>query len=182
MHSSKDQQNTNMSRKMKEKSKKYNKEIDRESDASLSASDSDYEENVSSSESEEEVAKKKRKREEAIKKKKKTSQVIPKENTKKKMAEKKTPSAKKVQDLDFDEADVTIDMSVENLEKKKIKLTSNLMIERRMIDIKEPGKKQYSFPAIVFLRKMKDEKAFEFNLPLSVGPKLVDALEIFLKK
>jgi len=170
-----------MSKKLKVKSKKYLKDIDRESDASLSASDSDCEEIDSCSESEEEVSKKKRKKEEASKKKKTTS-LASKENTKKKPAEKKNQSCKKNQDIDFDEADVTIDMSVEKFERKKIKLTSNLMVERRMVDVKEPGRKQYSFPAIVFLRKMKDEKAFEFNIPMSVGSKLVEALEIFLKK
>jgi hypothetical protein len=80
----------------------------------------------------------------------------------------------------YDETDVAIDMSVDFVKPKKIKLSSNLMLERRMLHVTENGKKEYSYPAIVFLRKTKDDKAFEFNIPLTIGQRLIDALEIIL--
>jgi len=44
----------------------------------------------------------------------------------------------------FDESDVKIDMSNENLKPQKIKVASNLLVESRVIIVDEPGSK-FSF-------------------------------------
>jgi ABC-type Na+ transport system ATPase subunit NatA len=41
----------------------------------------------------------------------------------------------------FDESDVKIDMSNENLKPQKIKVASNLLVESRVITVDEPGSK-----------------------------------------
>jgi hypothetical protein len=40
----------------------------------------------------------------------------------------------------------------------------------------------FSYPAIVFLRRMKDGKIFEFNLPASLASKVVEAVTVVALK
>ena len=88
----------------------------------------------------------------------------------------KNPKKKKKVDEIFDDTDVSIDMSKENVTIKKIKLQSNLLLVRRMVEVNENGKK-WSYPALVFVRKMKDSKAFEFNLPLAIADNIAEAIK-----
>jgi hypothetical protein len=76
----------------------------------------------------------------------------------------------------FDELDVKIDMSNESLKPQKIKLASNLLVECRTIVVDEPGVKKFSYPGIVFIRKMKDGNCFEFNLPMAITSRIITAL------
>jgi len=76
----------------------------------------------------------------------------------------------------FDE-DISLDMSLNKLNKKRVKLSSNILIETKIVEVKEQGKENFSFPALVFVKKMSDGKLFEFNLPLNISVKLQDALE-----
>jgi len=69
-------------------------------------------------------------------------------------------------------------MSNESLKPQKIKLTSNLLIESRTIIVDEPGVKKFSYPKIVFIRKMKDGNCFEFNLPMVMASRVIAAIEI----
>jgi hypothetical protein len=75
----------------------------------------------------------------------------------------------------FDE-DISLDMSLNKLNKKRVKLSSNILIETKIVEVKEQGKENFSFPALVFVKKMSDGKLFEFNLPLNISVKLQDAL------
>jgi len=84
---------------------------------------------------------------------------------------------KKMEYDDFDDTDISIDMSTEFVKPKKIKLSNNLIVCRKMISVEEGGKK-WTYPGLVFLRKMKDSKAFEFNLPLKISDLLIDAIRI----
>ena len=81
----------------------------------------------------------------------------------------------------FDESDVKIDMSNENLKPQKIKVASNLLVESRVITVDEPGSK-FSYPGIVIVRKMNDGKSFEFNFPITVASRIASAIEIIMKK
>jgi hypothetical protein len=81
----------------------------------------------------------------------------------------------------FDESDVKIDMSNESLKPQKIKLASNLLVECRTIVVDEPGVKKFSYPGIVFIRKMKDGNCFEFNIPMAITSRVITALEIMTK-
>ena len=64
----------------------------------------------------------------------------------------------------FDESDVKIDMSNENLKPQKIKVASNLLVESRVITVDEPGSK-FSYSGIVIVRRMSDGKSFRIQLP-----------------
>jgi hypothetical protein len=51
------------------------------------------------------------------------------------------------------------------------------MIESRMVDVKdEDTKRMFSYPAIVFLCRMKDGKIFEFNIPANLASKVMCVL------
>ena len=80
----------------------------------------------------------------------------------------------------FDESDVKIDMSNENLKPQKIKVASNLLVESRVITVDEPGSK-FSYPGIVIVRKMNDGKSFEFNFPITVASRIASAIGIIMK-
>jgi hypothetical protein len=72
----------------------------------------------------------------------------------------------------------------ENVISKKIKISSNVIMTCRMIDGSEGRKTASSFmqdyAALSFLRKTKDEKAFEFNLPLNLAPNIMEALKLIM--
>ena len=76
----------------------------------------------------------------------------------------------------FDESNLSIDLTSNDFVKKKIKLSDNFLVESRVVAYVEGGRK-YSYPAIVFAKRMRDtNKAFDFNIPLSIAPKLIKAL------
>jgi hypothetical protein len=79
----------------------------------------------------------------------------------------------------FDESDVKIDMSNENLKPQKIKVASNLLVESRIITVDEPGS-NFSYPGIVIVRRMNDGKSFEFNFPITVASRIASAIEIIM--
>jgi len=41
---------------------------------------------------------------------------------------------------------------------------------------------QYEYAALVFQKKIKDSKAFEFNLPLSIAPRFIEGLKYIIIK
>ena len=47
--------------------------------------------------------------------------------------------------------------------------------------VDEPGVKKFSYPGIVFIRKMKDGNCFEFNIPMAITSRVITALEIMTK-
>ena len=178
------------------KSVKFIEDSDKESIASFSDSEkSDYEEEdecFTSCESEDEeipppqkekVKKEKPKTTSAqVKAKTSSTSNSSKRNHGKDSGYKKTnhPKKKKRVAEMFDDSNVKIDMSNENIKPQKIKLTSNLLIECRNIVVDEPGKKKFAYPGIVFIRKMKDDKCFEFNIPLAIASRVISAIEIMM--
>jgi hypothetical protein len=166
------------------KSRKIIEDSDRESITSISDSEkSDYEEDecFTSSESEGEETPPPQK-EKVKKEKSKTPQTQvkakPKPEKRKHCNDKKTSAKRKRKAEMFDDSNVKIDMSVDSIKPQKIKLTSNLLIECRTITVDEPDKRKFSYPGIVFIRKMKDDKCFEFNIPLAIASRVISAIEI----
>jgi hypothetical protein len=174
-------------------SRKIIEDSDRESSIYQSDSErSSYEDDECNSSSESEVEEAPQK--EKVKKEKPkaaTSKVVKnkpqvaskvlekKQSCKDKKPSSSSPAKRRKKDYDlFDDSDVKIDMSNENIKSQKIKLTSNLLIECRTIVVDEPDKKKFSYPGIVFIRKMKDDKCFEFNIPLAIASRVVNAIEI----
>ena len=43
------------------------------------------------------------------------------------------------------------------------------------------GGLSYDYAALTFLRKIQNQKAFEFNLPLSLAPNIIEALKLIMK-
>jgi len=81
----------------------------------------------------------------------------------------------------FNESDIKIDMSNENLKPQKIKVASNLLVESRVITVDKPGSK-FSHPGIVIVHKMNDGKnLFEFNFPIAVANRIASAIGIIMK-
>ena len=175
---------------MEPKKKIVLEESDSESNASLS-------DNETSSETEdyesEEIEKSKIKEETSREKKEKSKKTSlnnlknieqkSKKHTKKKKYIEDNIYAKKKRKLGeiFDETDISFDMSAENIKPKKIKVSNSLLIESKILTVKEDGGKSFTFPAIVFAKKLKNNKLFDFNIPLSLGLKVRDALSIILK-
>lgn len=83
----------------------------------------------------------------------------------------------------FDNLESTLDISDSVASCKRVKVSSSLMIESRMVDVKdEDTKRMFSYPAIVFLRRLKDGKIFEFNIPASLASKVVEAVTVVALK
>jgi len=136
-----------------------------------SCSDTDFSRSGQETDSEDEkVAKKER-----IKKSKNQNQKEKKTTSSTKAV---NPSRKrKSSHLLFDELGVDIDLSNEKIKSQRIKLSSNLMIENKIVEVKDENSKKFSYPSLVFLRKSKDGKVFEFNVPTILAHKLCEAVK-----
>ena len=66
---------------------------------------------------------------------------------------------------------------------KKIRIDKFVILQCKMIEGgKGAGRVGYpDYAALSFLRKTKDDNAFEFNLPLKVAFNLIDALNLIIK-
>lgn len=157
------------------KLKKTTKNDDSFSEAESISSDEFEKDENSSSESEVEKTSKKRKKKETKSKTKKSKKVEDE-----KLAKSKKKSTKFVIDT-FDE-NISKDISLETMEPQRVRLASNLIIEHKIVEVKEPGKGKFKYPGLVFARKSTDGKVFEFNLHASFIPKIQQALEFFLIK
>ena len=103
-----------------------------------------------------------------------------KPKTEKKVVKPTEKKAGKREPDNFDESNLSIDLTSNDFVKKKIKLSDNFLVESRVVDYVEGGRK-YSYPALVFAKRLKDtNKAYDFNIPLSMAPKLVKALNFIV--
>lgn len=101
-----------------------------------------------------------------------------KEKDKKPSVKTVNPSKKrKTGEICFDDLTFDIDLSNENVSNRRIKLASNLLIESKIVEIKEENGRKYSYPALVFSRKAKDGKIFDFNIPTILSSKLCEAVK-----
>lgn len=90
---------------------------------------------------------------------------------------------KKGEVKEFTDANVDLNLHSDSqiVHPRKIKLTNNIILSCQMFDM-ETTKLNYDFPALVFQRKLKDSKAFEFNLPLSICPNLIHGVNYIMKE
>lgn len=95
-----------------------------------------------------------------------------------KIPPKKASKSKAKVYADFDETGCHEDLSRDdkhNIVPRKIKISSGCTIESKLIHAAE-SKLVYDYAALIISRKMKDNKAFSFNMPLNVLVPLVAAL------
>lgn len=136
------------------------------------------------------------KKDKEVKKKRKTEKVdekievkheeIRSEKTKKPEEDKdeKKGGAKKRETPIFNDKNVDFDLfnsSPSNVVSRKIKVSNNLMVTCRMIDQTE-GKSSltYDYAALTIQRKTANEKMFEFIIPLSLTPRIIEAMKIIV--
>lgn len=71
----------------------------------------------------------------------------------------------------------------ENVATKKIKLSSNVILMCKMIEATgEQRGLTYDYAALSIIRKTKNNKAYEFNLPLTIAPNLVKGIELIMQE
>lgn len=95
-----------------------------------------------------------------------------------KIPSKKASKSKAKVYLDFDESGCHEDLSRDDkhsIVPRKIKISSGCTIESKLIHASE-SKLVYDYAALIISRKMKDNKAFSFNMPLNVLIPLMAAL------
>ena len=144
-------------------------------------SDSEY--SRSEEETDSEVEKEKVSKKEKCKKGRVSSR-SQKEKDKKPQSKTANSSRKRksaLEDVDFDDLTVDIDLSSENISNQRIKLASNLLIESKIVEVKEENGKKYSYPALVFIRRVKDKKVFEFNVPTVLSSRLCEAIKTLVR-
>ncbi len=72
----------------------------------------------------------------------------------------------------------------ENVMARKIKISNTVLVTCKMIDAITGGANaglSYDYAALTFMRKIQNQKAFEFNLPLSLTPNIIEALKLIMK-
>lgn len=71
----------------------------------------------------------------------------------------------------------------ENVMARKIKISNTVMVTCKMIDAISGGANglSYDYAALTFVRKIQNAKAFEFNLPLTLVPSIIEALKLIVK-
>lgn len=71
----------------------------------------------------------------------------------------------------------------ENVATKKIKLSSNVILMCKMIEATGDQRGlTYDYAALSIIRKTKNNKAYEFNLPLTIAPNLVKGVELIMNE
>lgn len=71
----------------------------------------------------------------------------------------------------------------ENVATKKIKLSSNIILMCKMIEGAGDSKGlSYDYAALSIIRKTKNNKAYECNLPLTICPNLIKGIEFIMKE
>ena len=84
---------------------------------------------------------------------------------------------------DFSDKNVDYDLFKDDptrVIQKRCKLSKDVVMSCKMITVNQP-KLSFDYAAVVFARKGKADKAFEFNLPLELAPRIISALNLFMK-
>lgn len=84
----------------------------------------------------------------------------------------------------FSDKNVDYDLfhnSATNVVPRRIKLSNNLVVTCRMVEQIESKNITNDYPALTFQRKTAGEKCFEFILPLNLGPKITEAINLIVK-
>lgn len=108
------------------------------------------------------------------------SNIDPKDANAKKGAKKREAPLFNDKNLDYN----LFNDAPENVVAKKIKISNTVLVTCKMIDAITGGASgglSYDYAALTFLRKIQNQKAFEFNLPLTLAPKIIEALKLIIK-
>lgn len=100
--------------------------------------------------------------------------------------EKNDESGEKKKDYpDFSDKNVDVDLYNDNphtVIQKRIKVSDNIVVSCKMIAVNQRQANGFEYAAIVFARKGRADKAFEYNLPLTLAPKVIAALNIIVNE
>lgn len=104
--------------------------------------------------------------------------------TKDQNEEKDVNSGKKKSVFLFNDKNVDVNLfneAPQNIKVKKVKLNNNLILQCHVIDASD-SKMSFNndFPALSFIKKMKDGKAFQFSIPFNLGPTVQSAIQIMV--
>ena len=95
-----------------------------------------------------------------------------------------TGEKKKQNELpDFSDKNVDVDLYHEDTQRviqKRIKITDNIIVSCKMISVNQRQANGFEYAGLVFARKGRADKAFEYNLPLNLTPKIIAALNIIV--
>lgn len=128
----------------------------------------------------ESVGKKNEKKKDVVVKKKKTPAEIEEE-------EKTDETKKNVKVVEYNDKNVDFNLyneSPEHIKQLKVKLSSNIVMQSRMIEATAGANAQglsYDYAALSFQRQTKAGKAYEFNLPLNLAPTIVRGINFIVK-
>lgn len=98
--------------------------------------------------------------------------------------EKKSPAKRDAKIFDDKDVDKNFNAGNPNsVTSRKVKLNQNYMVSCRMIEANETKKGlSYDYAGLIFQRRTKDNSAYEFNLPLSLTPFLINALQYLMNE
>ena len=94
-----------------------------------------------------------------------------------------TTTLPKKEASDFSDKNVDYDLFKDDptrVIQKRCKLSKDVVMSCKMITVNQP-KLSFEYAAVVFARKGKADKAFEFNLPLELAPRIISALTLMMK-
>ena len=86
---------------------------------------------------------------------------------------------------DFSDKNVDVNLyndDPQTVIQKRIKVSDNIVVSCKMIAVNQRQANGFEYAAIVFARKGRADKAFEYNLPLSLAPKVIAALNIIVNE
>lgn len=69
----------------------------------------------------------------------------------------------------------------ENVVVRKVKISNNVLVTCKMVEQRDGKSLGYDFAAITFQRKTQNDGMFEFVLPLSLTPRIIEAMEYIMK-
>ena len=111
-----------------------------------------------------------------------TSILDEKAEGKKEAADKKAKSGKKELKLFNDKnLDVDLHKDPDQIVGRRIRLTASLILACKTIQMLSEGS-TIDWAAIVIEKKLKDSRCFDFNLPLSVAPRMIAGLQEIMKQ
>jgi hypothetical protein len=112
-----------------------------------------------------------------------TESLIPETKHGKKENEKKTKAGKKEAKM-FNEKHIDIDLFDSDPEKivsRKIRLNSSLLLSCRTMEATGPNGGQIEWAALLFEKRAKDGRSFDFNISLSLAIPLIQGLKEIIK-
>lgn len=98
-----------------------------------------------------------------------------------------TPATKRKQAAIFDDSNVDRRFKIgcpQSVNPKKVSVNSNYMVSCKMIEANEnkKGGLSYDYAGLIFQRRTKDSKCYEFNMPLSLTPVIISALNYIMSE